>query len=522
MNFNWVLDSAVDQIPAAERDCVALSFDGQVRMTYGELREQSLRYANGLRDLGLGKGDRLALLMYNDADYLALYFAAARLGVITVRLNFRLAPAELSFILADSGCAVAIVHSSLVEKVAPVREEAGVRTYVVLQDSDHPAPDWAEPFELLQGKVELTPEDAPDVTASDAMALIYTSGTTGRPKGAIWTHGNTLATATAQALRWQFSADTVALVPGPLYHVGGFEAVLAPVMIMHGKGVYLGSRGFTVDRLLEAVRDDEVTDCLIFSFNLHELLRLDDLEGRIAPSLRRMIVGADTLMPWAVDEFRRRLPDIELTQVYGSTETGGVATTLEDRYFNGHPKSVGRPLPLTEARVVMPDRALAAIDEVGEIEIRSGAVCHGYWQRPDANRETFIDGWCRTGDLGFVNSAGFLTLAGRAKDMIRSGGENIYPAEVEKVLTAHPEVQDAAVIAVPDERFQEVGCAILVLRPDETLDENAMRLYCREHLAGYKIPKYFRRADDLPRNASGKVLKYVLREQYQELGVAVR
>jgi fatty-acyl-CoA synthase len=222
------------------------------------------------------------------------------------------------------------------------------------------------------------------------------------------------------------------------------------------------------------------------------------------------------LMPWVFGEFQRRLPGIELTQVYGSTETGSIATTLEHRYFKDQPKSVGRPLPLTEVRVVKPGGALAEPDEVGEIEVRSAAVCSGYWHRHEANHETFVDGWCRTGDLGSVNAGGFLTLAGRAKDMIRSGGENIYPAEVEKVLTDCPGVKDAAVIGVPDERFTEVGCAVLVVRPDDAPDDDALRSFCRERLAGYKVPKHFIRVDELPRNASGKVLKYVLSEQYQE------
>ena len=522
MNFNWVLDSAFEQVPAGDREQLAISFDARQRMTYAELRERSLRYARGLLDLGLRKGDRLALLMFNTPEYLPLYFAAARLGVITVRLNFRLAPAEVGFILGDSGSAVAIVHSSLLDKVDPVRAEVGVGTYVVLSDSDDPVPEWAQPFDVLEGKAPLEVENAPGVSADDAMSLIYTSGTTGTPKGAIWTHGNTLATATHQALRWRFSQDTVALVPGPLYHAGGIEAVLAPALLMHGSAVCLASSGFTIERQLEAIREEEVTDSLIFSFNLNELLRLDDLEARVSPSLRHLIVGGDTLMPWAVDEFQRRLPGIELTQVYGSTESGAIATTLEDPDFKDQPKSIGRPMPLTEVRVTTPDGTLAGVDEVGEIEVRGAAVSAGYWQRPDATMETFVDGWVHTGDLGFVNADGYLSLTGRAKDMIRSGGENVYPAEVEKVLTAHAGVKDAAVIAVPDERYNEVGCAILVVNPDDAPDDDALREFCRERLARFKVPKYFVRVEELPRNASGKVLKYILREQYQDLGVPSR
>jgi fatty-acyl-CoA synthase len=522
VNFNWVLDSVADQIPAADRDSCALSYDGSVSITYGELRAQSLRYARAMHELGLRKGDRLGLLMYNDPEYFPLYLAAARLGVITVRLNFRLAPAEIAFILTDSGCNALVAHSSLLGTVGAVRNEVGVGTYIVLPDSEDPIPDWAKPFDALQGTDELSPEDAPRLTAEDPLSLVYTSGTTGRPKGAIWTHGNTLATATAQSLRWGFSESTVGLVPGPLYHVGGLEAILAPMLLVHGKGVYLSSRGFTVEHMLDVIRAEEVTDSLSFSFHLHEILRLEDLEARISPSLRRVIDGADTLMPWAVEEFHRRLPGVELVQVYGSTETGAICTSLEHRYFKDHPKSVGRAMPLNRVRVVTPEGALAGVDEVGEIEVQSPAVIAGYWERPDANEESFDDGWFRSGDLGSVNADGFVTLAGRAKDMIRSAGENIYPAEIEKVLTRHPAVQDAAVIGVSDPRYVEVGCAVVVLASAEAPDPEELRSYCREHLAGYKVPKYFVFADELPRNASSKVLKYVLREQYREIGAVTR
>jgi fatty-acyl-CoA synthase len=516
MNFNWVLDTEVDQIPAAHRDKVAVTFDGCDRLTYPQLFDLSLRYAQGLWDLGLRKGDRLGLMLYNDAEYLPICFAAMRLGVVAVRLNFRLAPAELKFILADSGARALIIHSSLLNRVEPVRDETGVETFVALPDSDDPVPGWARPFADLQCTGPLA--DRPDVRAEDPMSLLYTSGTTGLPKGAMWSHANTVGTATMQALKWRFSADTVALVPGPIYHAGGFEAVTAPALLVHGTAVCLSSGNFTVEHLLDVVVAEQVTDCLLFSFMLNELLRLDDLEDRVPESLTHLIIGGDTMMPWTVGEVRRRLPKVRLTQVYGLTEGGAIATTLDDGDFDSQPKSIGRPLALTEAKVVSPDGGLASVDEVGEILVRGPGVCSGYWRRPEANRETFVDGWCRTGDLGSVNADGFLSLAGRAKDMIRSGGENIYPAEVERVLTDHPVVQDVAVVGVPDPKYDEVGCAIVVVTAGLDFDEAALRAHCRERMASYKVPKYFIARDELPRNASGKVLKYVLREQYARTG----
>ncbi|MDR7166943.1 acyl-CoA synthetase (AMP-forming)/AMP-acid ligase II [Nocardia kruczakiae] len=520
MNFTRVLDSVVDQIPATGRDRTAVVFDGRERITYEQLLDSSRRYASALRELGLGKGDRLGLMLYNDAEYLPLCFAAMRLGVIAVRLNFRLAPAELRFILNDSGCKAVVIHSSLLAKVEPVRAELSVETFVVRTDSERETPEWAHPFDVLGGHAPLG--DAPEVAAGDPMSLLYTSGTTGLPKGAVWTHANTVAAATAQALRWRFSPQTVALVPGPLYHAGAVEAVTAPALLMHGRVVTLASGNFTVDHLLELIEREQVTDCLLFSFMLNEMLHLGDLERRLPESLRHFIIGGDTMMPWMVAEVRRRLPGIRLTQVYGLTEGGAIATTLDDEDFDSQPDSIGRPLPLAEVKVWNGDGDIAAgeaaVGEVGEIVVRSGAVCAGYWNRPAANRDTFVDGWCRTGDLGYVNADGFLILAGRAKDMIRSGGENVYPAEIEAVLTAHPQIQDAAVIAVPDPKYTEVGCAVLVAEAGVHLDEAALRAYCRERLASYKVPKYFVEQDELPRNASGKILKYTLRARYENAG----
>ncbi|MCD2197651.1 AMP-binding protein [Actinomycetospora endophytica] len=516
MSFNWVLDSAVEPIPPAGWDNVAVSFDGRDRLTYRELRERSLSYARALDELGLAKGDRLGLMLHNDAEYLPLYFAAMRLGVIAVRLNFRLAAPELRFILADSGCQTVLIHAGLLDRLEPVREESGAETVVVLRDVDGELPDWALPLEALQGRPPMT--DAPGIAPEDPIALLYTSGTTGLPKGALLTHANTVGTATMQALKWRFSERTVALVPGPLYHAGGFEAVTAPVLLAHGTAVCLRSGSFSIEHLLGVIASEQVTDCLLFSFMLGEMLRFDDLETRLPASLDHLIIGGDTMMPWTVAEVRRRMPHVRLTQVFGLTEGGAICTTLDDGDFDAQLGSIGRPLPLAEARVVDDTGRPAEVDEVGEILVRNPGTCGGYWQRPDANRETFVDGWCHTGDLGFVNADGFLTLAGRAKDMIRSGGENVYPAEIEKVLADHPGISDAAVVGVPDPKYLEVGCAVLVLKPDVDLDEEALRAYCRERMAGYKVPKYFARQDELPRNASGKVLKYVLREQYVVLG----
>jgi len=514
MNFNWVLDTIDRQIPAGDPDKTAVRFDLEASLSYAELRELSLRYATALRGLGLGKGDRLGLILYNDVEYIPLYLAASRLGVVPVRINFRLAPPEVAFILEDSGADALVVHSSLVEKVGPAREQLDLGRVFVLRDSEDPIPDWAEDFDALRGAAPLDPADAPEVGPDDPLTLAYTSGTTGNPKGAIWTHGNTMSFGTMQCIKWQFSRDTVALVPGPVYHAGGFETMIVPALVAGGTGVCIRSGGFSVEHLVDVINEVGATEVLLFSFMFYELLRLPNIEQRLSPTVKRLLVGGDTVFPWAFEDCSKRFPDIGLYQLYGLTEGGAITTTLDPQDLSSQPNSIGRPMPFAEAQVVTGEGALAAPDEVGEIWVRSPAVSPGYWQRPEVNEKTFVDGWCRTGDLGSVNADGYLSLAGRAKDMIRSGGENIYPAEVEKVLTKHEAVSDAAVIGVPHERFNEVGCAIVILKGDAELDTDALALYCREHMAGYKVPKHFIQVEEFPRTPSGKVMKFVLREQY--------
>ncbi|MQA84300.1 MAG: AMP-binding protein [Streptosporangiales bacterium] len=520
MNLSWITDRVVGQVPVGDPHAPCLSVDGRHRLTYLELRERRDRYANALLEMGVTKGDRVGVLLLNSLEYIALYFAIARIGAIAVRLNFRLAPPELRYALSDSGCKVLCLHSDLIDRVAPIRGQVPVSTYVVFPGKDGgttETPQWARSSRVMEsgGAADVpVAEPSPD----DGLMLMYSSGTTGRPKGALWTHGNALWFGSMQAMKWRYGPSTAAMTTGPLYHVGAFEDLLLPALLAQGKAVFLSSGGFTVERLVAALRGESVTDVLLYPFMLYDLLRLPDLDENDLGSLRRIVCGGDPIMGWAVAEMERRLPGIELVQAYGLTEGGGMSTCLDHDDCRKHPDSVGRPLPLTEVKVVRENGSPAEPDEVGQVLVRSPSVCAGYWQKPEETEKTFVDGWCHTGDLGRYTPDGFLVLTGRKKDMIRSGGENIYPAEVETVLTSHPDIKEAALVGVPDDRYLEVGCAVLV--PDQGGPPSAdeVKGYCRERLAGYKCPSHVVYVEELPRNPSGKVLKYVLRERYRDIG----
>ena len=511
MSLSWITDSIAGQVPYTASDHPAVAFDDETPLTWAELREAELRYARSLQRAGIARGDRVALLLRNSVDYLVFYLAVARVGAISVRLNFRLTAPELSFILSDSDVSLLVFDTEFTDRIVPMRDEIPVQTYVVRGDIGA-RPDWAVPLDIFLS--EQSAGDFPQLGMDDPVGLIYTSGTTGRPKGAIYTHGSTLWCGSLQAMRWKFDRHTVAMTCGPLFHVGGLEAVLLPAMVTHGTAITFSSGGFRLDRALEVARRQSVTTILLYSFMVYDLLSTDGARELLPPSLTRIVTGADTVMPWAYAEFEKLFPGIELVQVYGLSEGGAISTCLDWEDAREHPGSVGRPLPLTEVKLVRSDGATAAPGDVGEICVRSPAVSVGYWRRPDATAETFADGWCRTGDLGKVDADGFLMLAGREKDMIRSSGENIYPAEVEAVITTAPHVAAAAVFAVPDAKYQEVGCGALIPRAGEEIDLELVRKHCAERLARYKVPKYFVVVDELPLTPSGKVKKFELRAQY--------
>ncbi|MFJ6263330.1 class I adenylate-forming enzyme family protein [Rhodococcus erythropolis] len=503
-------------------DRVAISVDGNDSLTYTDLRHQRNRYVDVLTEAAVGPGDRVGIMLLNSLDYVALYFAIARIGAIAVRLNFRLSPDELEYVINDAGCSVVVMHTSRVSQLEPIRNRVQVTTWFSLVDGENPIPQWAPEPPLAKASIQ--DSDRPRPTGTDPLMLMYTSGTTGRPKGVIWTHDNALWLAANQSVKWSYTTRTVSLTTGPLYHAGAFEVLLLPALYVHGTAVTMSSGGLTTRRIVEAIARTSATHVMLYPFQLYELLRDETLQQ--LGSVTRILTGGDPVAPWALDTIDKKFPDVELQNAYGLTEGGTMSTCLDhvDRYR--HPNSVGRPMPLTEVRTVGEDGTALVAGGVGEVWVRSPTVTAGYWNKPEATAETFVDGWLRTGDLGRITDDGFLILTGRAKDMIRSGGENIYPAEVEAVLASHPNVSAIAVVAVPNATYLEVGCAIVVrselcVDRSEAQVEHDLRAFARQKLAGYKTPRHYVFVKELPINASGKVQKHLLRSRYATLGSEV-
>lgn len=513
MDVGYILRRVTMESNYLKADNVAVQLESEEKWTYRELDKISNQYANALKELGVKKGDRVGVLLYNRLEYWGLYFAAAKIGAIVVRLNFRLGSEELKYALNDSGTKVLCFESAFNEVLSPIIEEVSVEDYVCL--GEHP--EWGQSWDTFENQSDTLTIDY-TVRGKDPLMLMYTSGTTGRPKGALWTHANTLSWASMEVMKWGLNAETVSMTTGPLYHVGALEVLSMGTLLRGGKSIITKSGGFDIERVLNVLEKEKVNYSVTFPFMLYEMLALENRKDYKLTHMKTLFSGGDPVMPWAIERLNNEFPHINLVQVYGLTEGTPYVATLDPEYTVNKGHTVGKPFPLVEVKLMDDNEKEVSPGEVGEIWSKSPAVVSEYWNKPEDTKETFVENWCKTGDLGKIDSDGFLIISGRKKDMIRSGGENIYSAELEDVLYRHPKVKDVAIIGVPDPKYIETVCAVIVPKEGETVTLDDIVEYSKDHLAGYKIPRYVEVVDELPRTPSGKVTKYKLRERFEHLG----
>ncbi len=500
---------------------------GDVRRTWKDQYERSCRVARALEREGVAKGDRIAFLDRNGLEYFDVIFGGSFLGAVSVAVNWRLAPPEMGAVIDDSQASVLLIHPDYVPALAAMKTDLPrIRRIVVLGDPRTVEHEPDVRVDRYESWIEDAPATDPGVTPEpdDISMQLYTSGTTGLPKGVMLSNAN-LATAVAAAGEvFCVDEDTVSLVAMPLFHIGGSGWALCG-MSRGGRSVIL--RDLDPVELLRLVETEGVTETFLVPAVLMLLLQTPQIASTDLSSLRNVFYGAS---PISDDVLVRCLEAFEcgFTQVYGLTETTGAITALrpEDHDPAGPRRhllrSAGRPFDHVELGILDPVTGEASPPgQVGEVVTRSALNMVGYWGRPgDTSKVLDDDGWFHTGDAGYLDGEGFLFLHDRIKDMIVTGAENVYPAEVENALLAHPSVADAAVIGVPDERWGEAVKAIVVLAPGVTWPaaEAAAELiaFCRDRLAGYKCPKTVDLAETLPRNPSGKILKRELRAPYWE------
>ncbi|HZN70196.1 MAG TPA: long-chain fatty acid--CoA ligase [Micromonosporaceae bacterium] len=460
--------------------------------TYRQLHGRATRLAHALAGLGVRRGDRVAYLGPNHPTFLEVMFAAGQLGAVFVPLNWRLAAPELAYIVSDSATEI-LVHASTVEGLA-------VRAAVAV----------GEEYEALLAAAPEDPIDEP-VDPDDTCMILYTSGTTGRPKGAMLTHANITWNSINLLLDVDLASDEVTLVAAPMFHVAALGQTVLPTLLKGGRVILMSA--FDPQRALELIAHDRVTFLFGVPTMFLTMSRAPGWPTADLSSVRSAICGGAPVPDAVIAAYQDR--GVTFMQGYGLTEAAPGVLFLRRDDSVRKAGSAGTASFFTDVRLVRPDGADAAPREPGEILVQGPNVMAGYWRRPDDTAASLSpDGWLRTGDIGVADEDGYISIRDRTKDLIISGGENIYPAEVEDALYQHPAVAECGVFGVPDDTWGEVGRAVVVLRDGHHAEPSELLEFLLGTIAKYKIPKSVVFADALPRTASGKVVKKELRARF--------
>lgn len=488
-----------------DRSRIAVTFEGESR-NFATLHDHALRVANSLRGLGLVPGDRVGVLLRNGFEWVELLFGIAHAGLVAVPVNVLLGPVEIEQVCQDAQLSAFVVDETgwphveglpdrpalLIGVGAAGRGSAGLTTTF-----DH----------LLTGAAEPCP-DGPGL--DDPLIFYYTSGTTGLPKASIHSHNGVLWNSYHQIPDLGIGRDEVCLVVPSLSWAAGFNDLMLAAMWMAGRTVLMPTGGVTIDRVVDVIVAERVTSALLVPTLLKQLIVRPDLEERLrGSSFRSLLTGSEPVPLPVIEHLVDALPTTSILQGFGLSEFPTVATMLRPEEAIAHVGTAGRACSITRIAVMSSEGVIADTGE-GEILLRSLATMQGYWNRPDETAAAFADGWLHTGDVGAIDADGFLTITGRKKDMIISGGLNVYPSEIEAVLHRVPGIREASVVGVPDEKWGEIAVAVVVA--DDEIDEADILSFCAERLAGYKRPRrVLRSMESLPRNPSGKILKRDIR-----------
>ena len=474
------------------------------RYTYGQLAEDVNRMANFLHlELGIGRGDRVACLSFNRAEFIKLFLASSRLGAILVPLNFRLAPAEFIYYLEDATPKAIFFDQAHQDRVEGFKRKVDLKHYVCFDDDDPVGLALPKAWQSLSpnqpSEVEIGP-DAPQL-------IIYTSGTTGLPKGVILTHGMLTWNAINTNLGWDLHSEDKTILHAAMFYTAGWNVFTLPLFYCRGVNILIQS--FDADLILDLIEREGVTVFFGVPTMFQMLMASPKFASTDFSKVRFMVSGGAPLGQDILETFKTQ-KSIRIWEGYGLTEAGP-----NNFIANGKLGTVGHPMPHVDVTIVDANGNEVPTGAEGEILLRGPHICAGYWNKPEETAKSFAGGWFKTGDFGRVDSDGHHAIVGRLKDMIISGGANIYPAEIERAIETHPAVAGVAVIGVPDPKWGEVGKAIVALNPGEALSCGELQDFLGERLGKFKIPKYMVVVDELPRTAaSGKVQKFLLKDQH--------
>jgi len=508
---------------AAARGDVECMVQGDRRISYAEFAQRVWGAGHRLRDeFGLRKGDRLAVLAYNSPDWLMALFGAVSVGGIGVGLNGWWSSEEIEYGLEDSGSRFLVVDERLYERVRPLRGKGGALERIFFIGAD-PPPGTIPIEELLVPREDVPTEP---IDEDDPFVILYTSGTTGRSKGCITTHRGTIA----QVLGVFFAnvagsllspgnqaipsgaGQLTSLLTSPLFHVGGLHSGVCTQLTAGARMIFHEGR-FDAEQILQLIEREKVGAWAAIPTLLHRVVHHPRVRDYDLSSLRAISFGGAPTPPETIERARQVLPiEPSFANAYGLTETHGVATLNGGKDLLERTAAAGRPLPMLDVQVVDDAGHPVPDGQLGQLVFRGPTITPGYWNRPEATREAIRDGWLQTGDLGYRDAEGFLFVVDRAKDMILRGGENVYCVEIENCLAEHPEIDEAAIIGVPDPELGERVKAVVRRVEGSQLSAEAVRRHTAAHLARFKVPEIVEFiSTPLPRNPAGKILKNLLR-----------
>lgn len=509
MNLTQPLHKAVRECP--ER--VATVFAGR-RQTYWELVERVARLAGALQGLGLKPGDRVAMLALNSDRYVEYLYGVLWAGGVINPVNVRWSAGEIAYALDDCDTGIVIVDDAFAGLIEPLRAQSSALHTVI----------GADVKTRVEGMLDYETLLADATAISDAMrhgddlaGVLYTGGTTGQSKGVMLSHANFCLGGLASRAMIGDSPGSVALQTAPIFHVAGVQGLYSHFAKL---GTVVILQAFDPGTVLETIESERIAAIFLVPTMLRVLLNHPDFPRRDLSSLTNVTYGASAMDTALLERALTALPGVEFAQAYGMTELAPTISVLAPYYHTaegreaGKLMSAGQPTSIAEIRIVDEQDQEVPHGTVGEIVARGPMVMQGYWNKPEQTAEALSGGWMHTGDAGRMDEEGFLYVVDRLKDMIVSGGENVYSAEVEDAILRHPSVAQCAVIGVPDDTWGERVHAVIVLKPGVTLEHEALVTHCRTRIGGYKCPRSMELRDELPMSGAGKILKFALREAY--------
>lgn len=491
------------------------TIDGERRRTWHEFADRVARLAGALISLGLKTDDRVAMLALNSDRHLEYYFATIWAGGIFVPLNTRLVPPEIGSILTDAGAHVLVVDDPLYSQLAAIADYTIIPEHIIFAGEGEPVADLIQHESFLSAAAPV-----PDANrgGDDVAAIIYTGGTTASPKGVMLTHINAVSNALSSLAILYDGEPWTYLHTAPMFHIADCQWNTGVTMV---GGTHVFTRRFVPQEMLELISQHQITHTALVPTMINMLCQVPHVESYDVSSLRKVNFGGSSIAPTVIRRARQVFPNCQFIQGYGQTETSPNIAMLLDKYntdegpFAGKIESAGQPVFAMEVRIVDVNDEEAPRGTAGEITTRGPHVMRGYWNKPEETAVALRGGWMHTGDVGYLDEDGFIFIVDRLKDMIISGGENIYSTEVEHIIYQHTAVADCAVIGIPHEKWGETVHAIVVPKIGFDLTKEEIMNHCRQHLAGYKCPRSVEiRREPLPMSGAGKILKKVLRAPF--------